>query len=662
MLGELLQTVIAWVGEHPHWFGLLLFLVAFAESLALIGFFMPGALLLFASGALLATGVYPLLDALLYAALGAILGDGLSYWLGRHYQRQLCNLWPLSRHPELLSRGEVFFQRHGGKSVALGRFVGPIRAVVPAVAGMLGMSPLRFYTINILSALLWAPAYILPGVVFGASLSLAAEVAGRLVFLLLLVAATLLLALWMIRWLYRILAPHGEQWLKGLHSWLVRHPRIGPLLIGVIDPQLSAFKGLLIWALLLLLASISFVTLLVMLQQGDVLAFDQHLWQLLQGMRTVEADRWMVAITQLGDSRVSVSLLAVLVLWLWWRGPRAAAVYLFLTLLFAISVPILLKVGLELPRPIAHGDGWSRYGFPSWHAAMAMCLYGFVAVMIARDLPSRWRWLAYGLAAIPVLLISFSRLYLGVHWFSDVLGGLALALAWLALAGIAYRRHVEGVLAWRSMLLVFFMAVALLWPWHVKQSDGGDYVAPQSLPVLSVASWQQGRWGELPLSRSDSLGQVGQSLNIQWVGERQLIQNALHAEGWQFAQQLSWRTPLWWLAPPDGVEPPALLPQQHQGRFESLLMMKRHQGDWWVLRLWRVATLLDREEASIWQGYIASVEFQSSLGLLYLPRTGAVLTSDEVMTLLPLSNYQRHVGSIILMDSGEGVGEKPSIL
>ncbi|MES9896122.1 MAG: VTT domain-containing protein, partial [Candidatus Thiodiazotropha endolucinida] len=96
---------------------------------------------------------------------------------------RLRGFWPFNRHPATLQRGITFFQRYGGKSVALGRFFGPVRAIIPLVAGMLGMPPLRFLAANILSALVWAPAYLLPGIVFGASLELASEVAFRLVAL-----------------------------------------------------------------------------------------------------------------------------------------------------------------------------------------------------------------------------------------------------------------------------------------------------------------------------------------------------------------------------------------------------------------------------------------------------------------------------------------------
>jgi hypothetical protein len=121
----------------------------------------------------------------LWAAIGAVAGDGLSYWLGRHFDKQLRSIWPFTKHPDLIPRGEQFFHKHGGKSVLFGRFIGPIRPIIPAIAGIMHMNPYHFYFVNILSALTWAPIVLLPGVVFGSSLHLAGAVAGRLVMLIL---------------------------------------------------------------------------------------------------------------------------------------------------------------------------------------------------------------------------------------------------------------------------------------------------------------------------------------------------------------------------------------------------------------------------------------------------------------------------------------------
>lgn len=194
---EFLIPVLGWIDAHPGWAGFILFLIACAESLALVGLFVPGAVLMFGAGALIATGRLEFWPLMIWAAAGAVVGDGVSFLLGRYFGARLTGMWPFRTHPALLQRAVDFFQAHGGKSVALGRFIGPIRPVIPAVAGMLGMSAPRFIIINVISALLWAPAYLLPGMAFGASLALAAEVMTRLVVL----AGLILVLAWV---LYRI--------------------------------------------------------------------------------------------------------------------------------------------------------------------------------------------------------------------------------------------------------------------------------------------------------------------------------------------------------------------------------------------------------------------------------------------------------------------------
>ncbi|MCW8921790.1 MAG: DedA family protein, partial [Sedimenticola sp.] len=178
---EFFQQILAWVSLHPGWSYSVIFLTAMAESLAFVGLIVPGVAIMFGIGALIAGGAIAFWPTMGWAVAGAVAGDGLSFWLGRHYQQRLTSIWPFNRHPKSLQRGTEFFEKYGGKSVALGRFFGPIRAVIPLIAGMMGMSPLRFVVANVLSALAWAPLYLLPGIVFGASLELASEVAMRLV-------------------------------------------------------------------------------------------------------------------------------------------------------------------------------------------------------------------------------------------------------------------------------------------------------------------------------------------------------------------------------------------------------------------------------------------------------------------------------------------------
>ena len=114
-------------------------------------------------GALVGEAGIPFWPIYFAAVAGGFLGDWLSYWVGDHYQQRVYGLWPFTRHPAMLERGHVFFARWGIAGVFLGRFFGPLRAVVPLVAGLCGMSRLGFQLANLLSAALWAFGLLAPG-------------------------------------------------------------------------------------------------------------------------------------------------------------------------------------------------------------------------------------------------------------------------------------------------------------------------------------------------------------------------------------------------------------------------------------------------------------------------------------------------------------------
>ena len=157
-----------------------LFLAAFIEAAPVVGSFIPGSTIILSLSALIATGDLNLVVVLCSVASGAVLGDGSAFWLGYRYPSQIRNVWPLSRHPALVHGGEVFFQKYGNAAVFLARFLPPVRAVVPATAGAMGMTPWRFYPINIVAIMLWAPAHVFPGMLAGAAYRHAGAVAGQL--------------------------------------------------------------------------------------------------------------------------------------------------------------------------------------------------------------------------------------------------------------------------------------------------------------------------------------------------------------------------------------------------------------------------------------------------------------------------------------------------
>lgn len=164
---EWFTELLTWIEHNPGYAGGVVFTIALAESLAIVGVLVPGVIILFGAGTLIGAGVLDFWSLCAWAIAGAVIGDGLSFWLGHHFE-YLTQRWRWFRlHPDHLKRGIAFFEEYGDLSIALGRFFGPIRAIVPLVAGLMRMPPRRFYIANILSALVWAPAYLIPGTLVG---------------------------------------------------------------------------------------------------------------------------------------------------------------------------------------------------------------------------------------------------------------------------------------------------------------------------------------------------------------------------------------------------------------------------------------------------------------------------------------------------------------
>ncbi|MBN9534695.1 MAG: DedA family protein [Alphaproteobacteria bacterium] len=162
-MSELIASVVHFIAQNAVWTFPIMFVTAFAESFAFVSLIFPGLAIIIAAGLLVPSGAVPLLPLLAGTILGSIAGDAVSWWLGRNYGHVLAARWPFSGNPRLLARGEALFRRFGSVSVFIGRFLGPFRAIIPVVAGMMHLPARQFWTANIASALVWAPAIILPG-------------------------------------------------------------------------------------------------------------------------------------------------------------------------------------------------------------------------------------------------------------------------------------------------------------------------------------------------------------------------------------------------------------------------------------------------------------------------------------------------------------------
>ncbi len=180
---EVLQAI----QSHTEWAWLVVFLIAFAESLAIVGIMVPGWLLLVGVGTLIGTNVLPFYPVVLSAYCGAVLGEYLSYILGYHYHQSILNWRLFKSHQALLEKAKIFFERYGTAGVFFGRFIGPLRAVIPFSAGVFQMKKSTFTWVNLTSGVIWAPLYLMPGILAGAAYQLDKQTGVESVFIILLI-------------------------------------------------------------------------------------------------------------------------------------------------------------------------------------------------------------------------------------------------------------------------------------------------------------------------------------------------------------------------------------------------------------------------------------------------------------------------------------------
>jgi membrane protein DedA with SNARE-associated domain len=157
------HEIIEFVRLHQAWAAPVVFVLAFGESLAFISLLVPAWAALVGIGALIGPSGISFWPVWVAGSIGAALGDWLSYWVGLKLGPTVGHIWPLSRHPDLIPKGEAFVKKWGVLGIFIGRFFGPLRASVPLVAGIFGMPYWRFQLANFSSAFVWAAVLLTLG-------------------------------------------------------------------------------------------------------------------------------------------------------------------------------------------------------------------------------------------------------------------------------------------------------------------------------------------------------------------------------------------------------------------------------------------------------------------------------------------------------------------
>lgn len=626
MTGTWFDSILAWIGAHPVAAGGLIFLIAFLDSLVVIGIAVPALPLLFAVGTLIGLGHVDGPYAVACAAAGAFAGDAVSFWVGRRWGPRMHEQWPFRRYPQLLERGELLFRRHGSKSILIARYVGAVRPFVPAIAGMLHMPLKRYLPVSLFAAATWSAAFLAPGWLFGASYDAVAAVADRLALVLGAMLAVLALAWATVLYTWRWFDGHASALLTRALKWTRAHPRLGRYAAALIDPNRPESPSLAILAACLLAIGWAWFALLTtVLMRGEPLMLDRNVYEFMMTLRNPLADRLLAGLASIGDATVLIPAASLAMLWLLWRRRWIAAAHWLAALAFGLALTAVLEAVIDMPQPpIAH----SGFGFPAMSVTMSTITLGFFAVLIARELPGRSRVWPYLVSGAVVALLGFARIYLGAHWLSDVVGGMLLGIVWLLALGIAYRRHVARSFWMRPLAWIFYGSFAVAAVWHApRAADPLLASAAPSLPELVLApdDWWRDGWRLLPSRRNERDSEQRWPLDVQVAGSLPPLQAHLQARGWRAQPQAGWTAALGLL---DDDTPPArqaVLPATLDTEAETLLLRRRvSTGQIQVLRLWHAPALLS-DGLPLWVGSAQTLQYTRPFGLfgLWQPRPDA---------------------------------------
>ncbi|MHB1220399.1 MAG: bifunctional DedA family/phosphatase PAP2 family protein [Gammaproteobacteria bacterium] len=638
-MSEIISPLLQWLNDHPQLSGLFTFIISAIESIAILGTIIPGTIMMTAIGALAGAGVIPLWPTIFWAILGAIVGDGISYWIGYAFKHKLVYAWPFRTRPNLLKSGERFFHKYGSMSVFIGRFVGPVRALVPLVAGMLGMTPLRFYVANILSAIGWAPAYMLPGILLGAaSLELPPDIAIHVILVFVLITLFVLLCLWFLYKLIKLVSNQIDQLQNTMWKKLKTSRWFAPTttLLKHHDPQRT--HGQLSLAMVFLFTSLLFVglALYVKWKGASNIAVNDAIFHLFRSIRSNSLDNIMLTITILGQRQIIALVVAAICLWLVLKKHVRTALHVLGLGVLAGSSVFILKHLIQSMRPWGIAKSPETFSMPSGHTVLSATIYMGIAFLIARFFSRQYRWPIYLIAALIALMVGISRLYLGAHWFTDVLSSWLLSTSLLTLVIIAYQRREEKVVHPAGVIMVTVLVLALgitFFQYRLIPTMEKNY-AQIDTPIIKVS--ESAWWDKndiLPAYRASLFGFPSSQINIAWAGSFEDIKTTLLQEGWEKPPARDWISTLHRIADISSAQYLPLISPQYLDKRPILILMRmtdtKNGKRLLVLRLWNSNRTIIETKQPLWVGILGVAP--RSYSWLFKKNSGAIDASPALV-------------------------------
>lgn len=662
MIHELIRQLVMWIYQHPNWAGLALFLLSAGESMTLVGSFIPGTVVMTAVGIFVGAELLPYWPMVLWAACGTLFGDALNFTLGYYLKDNIKNVWPFKTRQHWLTKGQYFFEAHGGKSIYFARFIGPLRAFAPIIAGAMRMPAGKFYFIDTLSAFTWAIIYLLPGVLLGeASLELSPDITEHLFRFVFLTLIILIVSTWMIRLLVLHINDVVKNALACLWTKIKETPSLNVIGRWFRHHQNDHPRGQLGTLFVFIIVGISLIicTACVYLNCTFITLYNSEIYHVTQSLHMPWLNQYILITTLLGQKEIIGIVFLVAFAWMGYQHSWRAACFLAGAFIFGVVGAYLLKASIHFHRPNLAFEMVDGFSYPSGHVVIATLFYGGLAYLVAHHMAIKHRWAIYTFAICLIALTASSRIFLGVHWLSDVISGILLGWLCLLLMAFYYQRYASQDIQPKKLLpvlaiLQLILTIGYYQHYHQRLSEEYQLNTLPKVENIQAQTWWKKSDIHIPVTATNRFGIPRELLNIQWASNEDELISTLNQHGWKSAlEQHNWVLEI---QHPEEQKIPTIrlnfkirYLNDKKPRFVYYKAIKNTTHTFLVLQLWKTDFDLQPQNNPIFVGNLSiKTDDKQIKPHISEAKMIAEFTQDLNQTLL-IKTLQKNNGSLVLV-------------